>query len=40
VARLEDAGAAAVYPTGTPLEEMVESMRALSAVGTGRGARA
>ncbi len=32
VERLEAAGAAAVYPTGTPLEELVESMRALSAV--------
>ena len=31
VPRLEAAGAAAVYPTGTPLEELVESMRALSA---------
>ena len=31
VARLEAAGAAAVYPTGTPLETMVESLRALSA---------
>ena len=31
VARLEGAGAAAVYPTGTPLETMVESLRALSA---------
>jgi methylmalonyl-CoA mutase C-terminal domain/subunit len=30
VAKLEAAGAAAVYPTGTPLEEMVDSMRALS----------
>jgi methylmalonyl-CoA mutase, C-terminal domain len=30
VPRLEAAGAAAIYPTGTPLEEMVESMRALS----------
>ena len=30
VARLEDAGAAAVYPTGTPLEELVESLRGLS----------
>ena len=30
VARLEAAGAAAVYPTGTPLEELVDSMRALS----------
>ena len=32
VARLEEAGAAAVYPTGTPIEELVESMRTLSAV--------
>jgi methylmalonyl-CoA mutase, C-terminal domain len=31
VARLEAAGAAAVYPTGTPLEDLVESLRALSA---------
>ncbi len=30
VARLEAAGAAAVYPTGTPLETLVESVRALS----------
>jgi len=30
VARLESAGAAAVYPTGTPLETLVESLRALS----------
>jgi methylmalonyl-CoA mutase C-terminal domain/subunit len=30
VARLEDAGAAAVYPTGTPLADLVESMRSLS----------
>jgi len=30
VARLEEAGAAAVYPTGTPLETLVESIRALS----------
>ena len=29
VAQLEAAGAAAVYPTGTPLETLVESMRAL-----------
>ena len=40
VPRLEAAGAAAVYPTGTPLEAMVESMRALSTVGTGGSARA
>lgn len=30
VAALEEAGAAAVYPTGTPLEELVESMRELT----------
>jgi methylmalonyl-CoA mutase, C-terminal domain len=30
VPRLEAAGAAAVYPTGTPLEAMIESMRALA----------
>lgn len=30
VARLEAAGAAAVYPTGTPLETLIESLRALS----------
>jgi len=30
VPRLEEAGATAVYPTGTPLEELVESMRALT----------
>jgi methylmalonyl-CoA mutase C-terminal domain/subunit len=30
VARLEAAGAIAVFPTGTPLEELVETMRALS----------
>ena len=29
VPRLEAAGAAAVYPTGTPLEDLVESMREL-----------
>ncbi|HXW35385.1 MAG TPA: cobalamin B12-binding domain-containing protein [Acidimicrobiales bacterium] len=29
VALLEEAGAAAVYPTGTTLEEVVESMRSL-----------
>jgi methylmalonyl-CoA mutase C-terminal domain/subunit len=34
VARLEEAGAAAVYPTGTPLEAIVESMRTLSGRGT------
>jgi methylmalonyl-CoA mutase C-terminal domain/subunit len=31
VPRLKEAGAAAVYPTGTPLETLVESMQALSA---------
>jgi len=31
VARLEAAGAAAVYPTGTALETLVESLRELSA---------
>ena len=30
VARLEAAGAAAVYPTGTPLETLIESIRSLS----------
>jgi len=30
VARLEEAGAAAVYPTGTPLETLVESIRSFS----------
>ena len=30
VERLEAAGAAAVYPTGTPLEALVESLRELS----------
>ena len=30
VPRLQAAGAAAVYPTGTPLETLVESMRALA----------
>jgi methylmalonyl-CoA mutase C-terminal domain/subunit len=30
VARLEAAGAAAVYPTGTPLEDLVESLRVLT----------
>jgi methylmalonyl-CoA mutase, C-terminal domain len=29
IPRLEAAGAAAVYPTGTPLEEVVESVRVL-----------
>ena len=31
VERLRAAGATAVYPTGTPLEDLVESMRVLSA---------
>ena len=31
VPRLKEAGAAAVYPTGTPLATLVESMQALSA---------
>jgi methylmalonyl-CoA mutase, C-terminal domain len=31
VPRLQAAGAAAVYPTGTPLEELIESLRGLSA---------
>src|SRR3954447_268354 len=31
VARLEAAGAGAVSPTGTPLEDLVESMRSLTA---------
>jgi methylmalonyl-CoA mutase C-terminal domain/subunit len=30
VARLEAAGATAVYPTGTPLEALVESLRVIS----------
>ncbi len=30
VPRLEAAGAAAVYPTGTPLESLIESMRTLA----------
>jgi methylmalonyl-CoA mutase C-terminal domain/subunit len=30
VPRLEAAGAAAVYPTGTPLESLVESIQQLS----------
>jgi methylmalonyl-CoA mutase C-terminal domain/subunit len=30
VARLEAAGAAAVYPTGTPLETLIESLRTLT----------
>jgi len=32
VERLIAAGAAAVYPTGTPLEDLVESMRTLAAM--------
>jgi methylmalonyl-CoA mutase C-terminal domain/subunit len=32
VERLEAAGAAAVYPTGTPLEDLVDSLRTLSGV--------
>jgi methylmalonyl-CoA mutase C-terminal domain/subunit len=31
VPRLEAAGAAAVYPTGTPVEDLVASLRALTA---------
>jgi methylmalonyl-CoA mutase C-terminal domain/subunit len=31
VATLEEAGAVAVYPTGTPLEDLVESLRELTA---------
>jgi methylmalonyl-CoA mutase, C-terminal domain len=31
VARLEAAGASAVYPTGTPLEDLVASLRRLTA---------
>lgn len=31
VARLEAAGAAAVYPTGTPIEALVEGLQALTA---------
>src|SRR5437870_7218181 len=34
VSRLEAAGAAAVYPTGTPLEDLVESIRTLSDTGS------
>jgi len=30
VSKLEAAGAAAVYPTGTPLEDLVDSMRRLT----------
>jgi methylmalonyl-CoA mutase C-terminal domain/subunit len=36
VARLEEAGAAAVYPTGTPIEDLVESMRTLSSTAQAR----
>ncbi|TDC97956.1 cobalamin B12-binding domain-containing protein [Actinomadura sp. 7K507] len=38
VSRLKDAGAAAVFPTGTPLDDLVARVRALTAVpaeGTG-----
>jgi len=35
VPRLEEAGAVAVYPTGTPLEGLVESLRALTAAAPG-----
>jgi methylmalonyl-CoA mutase, C-terminal domain len=31
VAKLEEAGAAAVYPTGTPLDTLIDSIRALTA---------
>jgi methylmalonyl-CoA mutase, C-terminal domain len=31
VAKLEAAGAAAVYPTGTPLDTLIDSIRALTA---------
>jgi methylmalonyl-CoA mutase C-terminal domain/subunit len=34
VPRLQDAGAAAVFPTGTPLDEVVAGVRALTAVST------
>jgi methylmalonyl-CoA mutase C-terminal domain/subunit len=37
VARLEAAGAAAVYPTGTPVETLVESLRALCAAAPASG---
>jgi methylmalonyl-CoA mutase C-terminal domain/subunit len=37
VERLEAAGAAAVYPTGTPLEDLVASMRELSGAPAGAG---
>jgi methylmalonyl-CoA mutase, C-terminal domain len=32
VPRLREAGAAAVFPTGTPLDELVDGVRALTAV--------
>ncbi len=31
VAKLEEAGAVAVYPTGTPLDRLIDSIRALTA---------
>jgi methylmalonyl-CoA mutase C-terminal domain/subunit len=34
VAKLEEAGAAAVYPTGTALETLIDSIRALTATST------
>jgi methylmalonyl-CoA mutase, C-terminal domain len=34
VAKLEDAGAVAVYPTGTPLETLIDSIRTLTAAST------
>jgi methylmalonyl-CoA mutase C-terminal domain/subunit len=37
VPRLMDAGAAAVFPTGTPLDEVVARVRALTAVPSGEG---
>ena len=37
VPALEAAGAAAVYPTGTPLEELVESIKELTAEGGADG---
>jgi methylmalonyl-CoA mutase C-terminal domain/subunit len=36
VAKLEAVGAAAVYPTGTPLEDLVASLTALTAPSTAR----
>src|SRR5215211_765956 len=36
VPRLLAAGAAAVYPTGTPLEDLVESLRTLTGTGSGQ----